>query len=390
MTDATSCDLAIVGGGLAGGLIALAYAQQRPTMDVRVIESEARLGGNHVWSFFDSDVNEEGRTLLAPMIAHRWQGGHDVRFPGFARTLASPYNSITSDRFDAHVRAVLGKRVMCGTGVEAMTATAVTLADGRMMQAGAVIDARGFSGPDDAVLGTLACGWQKFVGQALRLAAPHGLTRPVIMDATVEQIDGYRFIYLLPTGEHEIFVEDTYYSDAPEQDVTTISGRIAAYAAALGWQVKAVAHQEAGVLPVVISGDFDSFWPAEDQVARAGVRAGLFHPTTGYSLPDAVDFALDIARRPVLDSLADWMRARAARHWRKGGYYRLLDTMLFRAASPQERYRIFARFYGLDERLIGRFYSGQSSIRDRFRILCGRPPVPIRAAMQALRNRQVR
>ena len=53
------------------------------------------------------------------------------------------------------------------------------------------------------------------------------------MDATVEQIDGYRFIYLLPTGEHEIFVEDTYYSDAPEQDVTTISGRIAAYAAAL-------------------------------------------------------------------------------------------------------------------------------------------------------------
>ena len=34
------CDLAIVGGGLAGGLIALAVARQRPELKIVLIELE--------------------------------------------------------------------------------------------------------------------------------------------------------------------------------------------------------------------------------------------------------------------------------------------------------------------------------------------------------------
>jgi len=37
----------------------------------------------------------------------------------------------------------------------------------------------------------LRLGFQKFVGQELRLAAPHGLDAPVIMDAAVPQADGH-------------------------------------------------------------------------------------------------------------------------------------------------------------------------------------------------------
>jgi hypothetical protein len=48
------------------------------------------------------------------------------------------------------------------------------------------------------------------------------------MDATVDQLDGYRFVYLLPTGPNEIFVEDTYYSDSPDLNVALIRNRIAA------------------------------------------------------------------------------------------------------------------------------------------------------------------
>ena len=51
------CDIAIVGGGLAGGLAALALAAKRPELDVRLIEPDA-IGGNHIWSFFDSDIAE--------------------------------------------------------------------------------------------------------------------------------------------------------------------------------------------------------------------------------------------------------------------------------------------------------------------------------------------
>jgi lycopene beta-cyclase len=113
------------------------------------------------------------------------------------------------------------------------------------------------------------------------------------------------------------------------------------------------------------------------------VRAGLFHPMTGYSLPDAVACALWLVEQP-LDGLPAATRARAIAHWRAGGYYRLLGKMLFGAAKPDQRWRIFDRFYRLSAPLIQRFYAGRSTQSDRLRILCGRPPVPIRAAMHAL------
>jgi lycopene beta-cyclase len=57
---------------------------------------------------------------------------------------------------------------------------------------------------------------------------------------------------------------------------------------------------------------------------------------------------------------------------------------LFRAAEPEERWRVLARFYRLDPALIGRFYAGQSSLYDKLRILTGKPPVPISRAIHAL------
>ena len=67
------CDVAIVGGGLAGGLIALALRTKRPDVDIRLIEPGA-IGGEHVWSFFSSDVAEADRWLAAPLVSYRWPG----------------------------------------------------------------------------------------------------------------------------------------------------------------------------------------------------------------------------------------------------------------------------------------------------------------------------
>jgi lycopene beta-cyclase len=397
VSDTKEADIIIAGGGLSGGLIALALRQKRPDLSILLIEAKDMLGGNHVWSFFDSDISTEGKALLSPLVSHRWEGGHDVRFPDFARTLALPYNSITSTQFDAHIRAVMGRAVLTNTPISALTPTSITLKDGRTLRAHATIDARGFTGSDDPALRAISCGWQKFVGQSLRLTAPHGLTRPIIMDASVEQTDGYRFIYVLPLSSHDVFIEDTYYSDTPELNVPEVRQRIGEYAEKTGWTVATPdpatnmqPHEETGVLPVVMNGDFNAFWPADTGPARAGVKAGLFHPTTGYSIAEAVRYALALADSADLDgtALARWSREYAHALWGKGNYYRLLDTMLFRAARPSLRYRIFARFYRLNEHLIGRFYSGQSTFLDKIRILCGKPPVPIRDAMVAIWKRE--
>ena len=376
--DAQSAvDIVLVGGGLASSLIALALAQKRPDLDVRIIEPAGTLGGNHVWSFFDADVAPEHRWLVDPLVAHRWES-YDVRFPAHARTLDMGYSSITSDQLDAVVRRhVDAGTIIRGKAVD-VAATHVVLDTQARISAKLVVDARG---PGD--MGTLDVGWQKFVGQMLTVPAGHGLTRPIIMDATVPQIDGYRFVYCLPFSDTDVFVEDTYYSDTPDLDVAAVRARISEYAGNHGWVVAGVDREETGVLPVAMGGDFEAYWASTgDDVAKAGLRAGLFHPTTGYSLPDAVRFAISLIDNPFPDPAA--VKAAAKAHWQARGFYRFLDSMLFRAGTPDQRYRVLQRHYSLSPRLIGRFYAGQSTFADKARIVCGKPPVPFWQALGIL------
>ena len=80
--------------------------------------------------------------------------------------------------------------------------------------------------------------------------------------------------------------------------------------------------------------------------------------------------------------------SRARSHWIATDFYRMLGKMLFGAAKPEERYRVFERFYGLSEGLIERFHAGRSGMIDRRRILMGKPPVPVGRAMKALLGSQ--
>jgi lycopene beta-cyclase len=379
-----SCDVAIVGGGLAGGLIALALRHRRPDIDVRIIDSAATIGGDHVWSFFGSDVAAADRWLLAPLVVHAWRG-YDVAFPNLSRRIDATYYSITSERLDAIVRARLPESaVMLGRKVLAASATAVVLADGDRIEAKGVIDCRGAGD-----LSVLELGWQKFVGQELALAAPHGESGPRVMDATVAQIDGYRFVYCLPFADTRMFVEDTYYSDTPDLDGAAIGARIADYARTRGWRIDAVVRGEAGVLPITLGGDFEAYWRSGGaHVAKAGMRAGLFQPATGYSLPDAVRLAIRLADESDLSgaALADFTYRYAQAAWQRGAFYRMLNAMMFRAGDPAERWRIIERFYRLDPTLITRFYAGRSSFKDKARILTGKPPVPVGRAIRVLRT----
>jgi lycopene beta-cyclase len=374
--ETINCDVAIAGGGLAGGLIALALAERQPGLDVRLIEPEPHLGGNHIWSFFDSDVAEENRWLVEPLICHHWPA-YDVAFPAHRRTLEAGYSSIESERLDAVVRSRMKPERIIAAKVAGVAHDSIVLDDQRIIAAPLIIDARG-----PANLSCLDLGWQKFLGQKLRIRGGHGLTRPVIMDATVPQLDGYRFVYCLPFDAETVFVEDTYYSDTPELDLAALRQRIADYADSRGWKIEAVEREETGVLPVAMGGNFDSYWASGGSAAKAGVRAALFHPTTGYSLPDAVRLAARIARDP--DLAPERIENHAAALWVERRFYRLLDVMLFRAAEPGQRYKILERFYRLSPALIGRFYAGQSTLADKVRILSGKPPVPIAAAVRAL------
>ena len=372
-------DLLILGGGLAGGLCALALAQRRPELTVGIVEPSERLGGNHLWSFFESDVAPRDRAIVEPLVVHRWPG-YRVDFPEHGRRLNQAYRSIESERLDQVICATLSPERIVRAAAVGVTTTSATLDSGEVLTARAVLDARGGKAEG------LKLGWQKFLGQLLHIPQGHGLAEPVVMDAAVDQSDGYRFVYCLPFSPTELFVEDTYYTDGPELDEERLRDNIGDYAAQRGWQIARRSREETGQLPVLTGGDFERFWPADDPVARAGARGGFFHPLTSYSLPDAVRFASWLADELPLDRLAEATRKRAREHWRHGWYERFLARMLFRAADPPQRYRVLQRFYRLPEPLIARFYAGRSSVADRIRILAGKPPVPISRALAALKE----
>jgi lycopene beta-cyclase len=375
--------LVIAGGGLAGCLTALAFATARPDVRLLLVEQGSSFGGNHICSFFADDVAEADRWLVEPMIAGQWPG-YDVRFPARRRSLPTGYHSLRSDWLDQQVRERLHPaQYRLGAEIASVEPKAVLLAGGERIEADAVIDARG-PGPAEA----LDLGWQKFVGREYRLAAPHGLERPIVMDACVDQAEGYRFVYCLPFAPDRLLIEDTYYATGAELDREAIGRRIEDYAADQGWRLAELEREETGVLPVAMGGDFDAFWPAGEKVARIGLRGGFFHPTTGYSLPDAVRTAMLLARQRDFGSLAPLLRAEAARLWRERRFYRLLNRMLFRAAAAERRYRVLEHFYRLPEALIARFYAGRLTAFDKLRILSGRPPVPVGRALHALRGRR--
>jgi lycopene beta-cyclase len=373
----------IAGGGLAGCLAALALAERRPDVPLLLVEQGEGFGGNHVWSFFDSDVAGDDRWLVDPLVVRRWDE-HEVHFPERSRLLGLGYNSIRSEALDQQVRARLRpEQFRLGRALVDIGPDHVVLAGGERIEAAAVIDARG-SGSMDG----LDLGWQKFVGRTFRFEAPHDCHRPLIMDARVPQDFGYRFIYLLPFNATELMVEDTYYCNSPALDVPLLRDRIDAYRRGAGWSSAIVEREESGVLPVVLGGDVEALWRSSAGVARLGISGGFFHPTTGYSLPDAVANAVVLASARDLSSpgVYDLFRRRAAILWRERRFYRLLNRMLFRAAAPPQRYRVLQHFYRLPEPVIARFYGARLTAIDKLRILSGRPPVPLGSAVAAMRS----
>ena len=364
-------DYALVGGGLQNGLIALALRAHQPAARIGVIERGPAIGGNHTWCFHAGDLDPERARWIEPLVVTRWPG-YDVAFPSHTRRLDSPYACVTSARL-----AEVVTRSLARSGSELwLQSTAIEVGADRVvvraasgateeLRARVVIDARG---PDAGQ--PSACGWQKFLGQEVVLDAPHGLDRPMLMDATVSQLDGFRFVYVLPLGVDRLLVEDTYFSECPYLDVAALRERITAYVAERGWTVASIEREEVGVLPLPWSGDA----PSTASPLVAGYSGGWFHPVTGYSFPIAWRLAELIATTEPEHLFGATLDGHARAHGRQVRFAQRLNRMLFHWFASADRYRVLERFYRLPEDTIRRFYALELTGMDRARILLGRPP----------------
>jgi len=232
-----------------------------------------------------------------------------------------------------------------------------------------VIDARG---PHQ--LPATACGWQTFVGQEV-LVRDHGLTRPMVMDATVEQAGdrapAMRFMYVLPLAADRLLIEDTAFDDSPYLDVAEGRRAIARYAAAQQWTLGEVLREETGILPLPLQ--LAPPAPTGSPLV-AGYAGGWFHPVTGYSFPIAARLASLIAHLPAGELFGPQLAAFADAHATQLSFATRLNRMLFRWFTGARRYHVLERFYRLPEPTIRRFYALALTRLDRARFFFGRPP----------------
>jgi lycopene beta-cyclase len=360
-------DIALAGGGLSGGLIALALHRLRPDLSIVLVEQAETLGGGRGWTWFASDLSPTDADLLAGFRLTCWDEGYDVRFPGYQRRLTTPCRSLAAADFDAALRRDLPEdSVRTRAAIARLDARCITLASGEEIVARAVIDCRGFQ-PSPHLVG----GWRQSMGRHLRTPEPHGLARPVLIDAAVEQQGMLRYVRILPLGAHELYVEDTCHGTDAELDRRAHSSHIDAYCRKHGWQGDIVGS-EAGMLPLVTGGNFAKFQQEHviEGVAVAGTRAGLFHPLTGSALPLAVRTALAIAEEADLTGpqLAALLQARAQDHWRASRLHRSLGARLLDPGQHGQRHRLFEALYRLPRGLVERLHAGQSTWGDRVRM----------------------
>jgi lycopene beta-cyclase len=322
--------LLIAGGGLAGSLAAVAMARGRPEVPLLLVEEAESFGGaDRLWCFLEDEVSEAGQELIEPLIAHRWPGYY-VAFPGQSRKFKAGVAAIRTADIDRMVRETLRPdQYRLGTKAVAVRDNELVLLGGEKIKADGAIDARGA-----ANLSMLDLGWRKSVARDYLFAAPHQVDRPVLIDATVDQYDGYRFMQCIPFSERRMRIEDSYLSDTPDIDLEASGARL-----------------DGGA-----------------RVAKFGLRGGFFHPWSGSTLPDAVRTAMLLATQREFEGAAlhDLFEREANTLWRNREFYRSFNTAIFKAGP--DRRRMVEELYQSDPALISRFHSENTGMLDRMRL----------------------
>lgn len=360
MTRGRRKGLLIAGGGFAGALAALAMARLRPDVPLLLVEEQARFGGGAGGLLHLGDrLAPAARDLLAPLVTQAWDG-YFTAFPGGSRKRRAAIAEARSEQLHAEiVRTLRADQYRLNARVVAVREDSILLHGGEELRAEGAIDARGA-----ANLSLLDHGWRVETRVALDLDAPHGLDRPVLVDATVAG----RFHGVTPEGPARLILSDWDFGPAAEPDPEA-PARLAAYAARRGWTGRPGAAATRA-RPVPTGGDFGGFWRIGGaRVAKLGMRGGFFHPVTGWTLADAADTALLLAAQRDFTGAAlhDAFAAEAAARWKRRAPLRAVGAALL-AADHDGRRAMLERVFGLGGGTLAAFLTGDPGLIDRRRL----------------------
>ncbi|RFA18019.1 lycopene cyclase family protein [Subtercola boreus] len=375
-------DYVILGGGCAGLSAAIALLDAGASGSILIVDSRVDYRDDRTWCFWD--VEPTPFTHLARGRWNSWEvrsaGSRAVSSPSAGRTA---YVSIAANDFYLYAldRLVTAGtvRLLFGEPAEAYVDTedeVIVTTARHSLRARQVIDARGLgmSGVDRARSKTSGTSLpQAFVG--LHIVADHPVFDEdscLLMDFTVDQSCGLRFMYVVPVSATEALVENVFLTETGLSEAAYVAGIELYLARSFGLEAHQyrVLSRERGCIPMTDSA-FDN--RPSPRVTLLGTLGGATRPSTGYTF-------LRIQRS---------CRAAAARlvnGSERGGESdpcSLLDSIFLRFLRdhPERAPRVFHRMFdAVDPNALVRFLSDQSDWRDIARLIIALPKIWFLAA----------
>ncbi len=344
---------------------------------ILILDRREGFADDRTWCFWDVEP-----TPFSHLAIHRWNAWsiHAGSETVIQSTEQYPYLCVTGADFYRHALRGIAARgdvtLRLGGEVHGYTEDAkgvdVKTSEG-VFRARRVVDARGLL-PGSAAFeeARSLSRWipQKFVG--LRLRASRAVFDPStckLMDFSVDQGRGVRFMYVLPFSPREALVENVYLAEvdlSPEE----YREEIAAYlrdAYGLSADDYTVDAEERGYIPM---SDYRFPRRLGSRVQAIGMLGGDARPSTGYAF-------LRIQRycRALAQSMTEG-RSMPRVHPRR---YQLLDAVFLRFMEerPRELPGIFRRmFAAVPDASLVRFLTEKSRPLDEARLILALPKIP--------------
>ncbi len=372
-----SYEYVILGAGCAGLSLCYYLLESEVEAPILILDRKTRFDDDRTWCFWDVED-----TLFSHLEIRNWNSWsvHDGARDIFHTSQAYSYRCITAASFYEYALKNIAKhtnvKLQLGADVEGYeergAETRVSTAD-RTYQASYVFDGRGLSsGSKIFETARREAVWipQQFTGLRLRTARPvFDPSSCTLMDFSVSQERGLRFMYVLPFGEREALVENVYLSE-PGIARETYRTEISEYLRdtyGLAPQDYIVDGEERGYIPMT-----DYQFPR--RIGRAysiGMLGGQTRPSTGYTFLRIQRYCRALARS-LTERGASPLRIESRR-------FDILDQVFLRFMMryPERCPSVYARMFGrVPPEPLVRFLTEKSTLTDELSLVMALPKIP--------------